>query len=197
MNLTPFPFWLETLSIFVGDVLATLSIGGGAYILWYVLKYPGFRVGAGWSWSGWDINGVGRLPNESDTGPIKLWPNVSIVSHDVNVRKIIVVVWVRERADIDDPGEIYGKRDLGKDGMPAEVRTTGGEALTLVGPTIDCDASRFMRIINSPIFIQTSDGEYYKAQSPGNVPSGIERIRHRVQNFARGARRRVLRVLGA
>jgi hypothetical protein len=39
-------FVLETLSIFLGDVLATAFIALVAYVVWYVVKYPGFRVGA-------------------------------------------------------------------------------------------------------------------------------------------------------
>jgi hypothetical protein len=55
----PFPFWLETLSIFLGDVLATLFIGTATYVLWYLLKYPGFRVGANWSYGGTAAKPVG------------------------------------------------------------------------------------------------------------------------------------------
>jgi hypothetical protein len=83
----PFPFWLETFSIFLGDVLATIVIAVSASILWYVLKYPGFRVGANWTYIGWDMRKMGRFPNDSDTGTLKLMPNISVTSRDMGVRK--------------------------------------------------------------------------------------------------------------
>ena len=91
----PFPFWQETLSIFLGDVLATIFVAGSAYVLWYLLKYPGFRVGANWTFVGWDAQKMGRLPNESDTGALTLVPNISVTSHDMNVKKVIAAVWAR------------------------------------------------------------------------------------------------------
>jgi hypothetical protein len=57
------------MSIFLGDVLATIFVAGGAYFFWYILKYPGFQVGASWTYSGWDASKMGRLPNESVTEP--------------------------------------------------------------------------------------------------------------------------------
>jgi len=191
-----FPFWLETFSIFLGDVLASIFIASAAYFLWYILKYPGFRVGANWTYTGWDANKMGRLPNDSDTGVIQLMPNVSVVSLDMSMRKIIVAVWVRERKDLHDPGEIHGMLDLKRSGMPAEVRTTGGDVLSLPGPTIQCEASKFGRIFNCPIFIQTSDGEYYQAESPGNAAKGIVRLRYWAQNRLNVAKRWALSRLG-
>lgn len=188
----PFPFWLETLSIFLGDVLASVFVAGAAYFLWYLLKYPGFRIGANWTYVGWDVQQMGRLPNESDTGKLVLMPNIAITSHDMNVKKVISAVWVRERADIDNPGEILGHRDLRRDGVPVEIRTTGAEQLTLSGPTIECQASAFLRITRFPIFVQTSDGEFHKAESPGNAASGIVKLRYKIQKSVQTAKQRIL-----
>ncbi len=187
---------METLSIFLGDVFATGFVAGGAYFLWYLLKYPGFRVGANWSFSGWDTEKMGRLPNDADDVNLDLMPNVSVASRDLTVRKIIASVWVRERADVNDPGVIYGVRHLQREGVPAEVRTTGGDLLTLPGPTIKCHASKLKQTLQCPIFIQTSDGEYYQAQSPGNKPKGIIKLRYEIQNFVYAAKRRFLKKLG-
>ena len=191
----PFPFWQETLSIFLGDVLATIFIGVGAYLLWYLLKYPGFRVGANWTYVGWDIQKMGRLPNESDTGNLVLMPNISVTSRDMTVKKVIAAVWVRERADLSDPGEIHGVLHLNQVGIPLEHRTTGGDLLNLRGPTITCQASKFQRIFNSPVFIQTSDGEFYQAESPGNMAKGIVKLRYEIQKFLHSAKQRFLRKL--
>jgi hypothetical protein len=193
---TSLHFWEETLSIFLGDVLATIFIAGGASVLWYLLKYPGFRVGANWTYTGWDVAKMGRLPNESDNVNLGLMPNISITSLDLTVKKIIASVWVRERADVHDPGVVHGVRHLQREGLPPEVRTTGGDLLTLPGPTIRCHASKFQQIINCPIFVQTSDGEYYKAQSPGNSPTGIVKLRYEIQNFVYTAKQQLLRKLG-
>ena len=193
---SPFPFWPETFSIFLGDVLATIFIAGGAYVLWYILKYPGFRVGANWTYTGWDAQKMGRLPKETDTGELVLMPNISVTSRDMTIKKVITSVWVRERADLSDPGEIYGVLHLSQAGIPVEVRTTGGDLLRLTGPRIICQASKFQRIFLCPIFIQTSDGEFYQAESPGNMPKGITRLRYGMQKFLHSAKQRVLRKLG-
>lgn len=179
----PLTFPMETLSIFLGDVLASIFVALGAIFLWYLLKYPGFRVGANWTFTGWDTQKMGRFPNESDLGQMVLMPNVSVTSFDMSVKKVIHAVWVRERSNPNDPGEILGMLDLRKEGMAAEIRTTGGDLLALRGPTITCDASRFTRVMNFPIFIQTSDGEFYKAESPGNEPKGVVRIRYKLHNY--------------
>lgn len=191
----PLGFWSETLSIFLGDVLATVFIGASAYVLWYILKYPGFRVGANWSYVGWDVHKMGRLPNESDTGTLQLMPNISVTSRDMTVKKVIVAVWVRERVDVRDPGTIHGMLDLKKAGVPIEVRTTGGDFLSLAGPTISCEASKFQQIFNCPIFVQTSDGEFYQAESPGNRAKGIVKLRYEIQTFLHAAKQRILRKL--
>ncbi len=184
----PFPFWLETFAIFLGDVLASIFIAIGAYALWYILKYPGFRIGANWSYTGWDMQKMGRLPNESDNENLELMPNISVTSRDMTIKKVIVAVWVRQRADVINPGEIHGVLHLNQAGIPLEVRTTGGDVLNLPGPRIPCQASKFRRIVNCPVFIQTSDGEFYQAESPGNVPKGIIKLRHEVQRSLHAAK---------
>jgi hypothetical protein len=191
----PLSFFWETFSIFLGDVLAVLFGSFVTFVLWYLLKYPGFQVGAGWTYVGWDAAKMGRLPNESDTGRMVLFANVSVISKDANVRKVISAVWVRERPDISDPGEILGHVDLQRT-MPAEIRTTGGDLVKLVGPQIECDAKDFKRISSFPIFIQTSDGEFYQASSPGNQPKGIAKLRVRFQRFVFEAKQRLQRRLG-
>jgi hypothetical protein len=192
---SPFPFWWETFSIFLGDVLASIFVGGGAYLLWYILNYPGFRVGANWSYTGWDIQKMGRFPSESDSGKLQLMPNVAVTSRDMTVKKIISAVWVRERADLRDPGHIHGRLDLKQTGIPVEVRTTGGDLLNLPGPSIMCDASQFQKITNCPVFVQTSDGEFYQAMSPGNQPKGIVRLRYKTQDFVSYAKQWLLQKL--
>jgi hypothetical protein len=193
---TSFPFWWETFSIFLGDVAATVFLALSAYALFYLLKYPGFRVGAGWSFSGWDSRKMGRFPNASDDAPMELWPNVSVVSRDTDVKRVIVAIWVRERAEVVDPGEIYGVRHLHKEGMPAEHRTTGADPLNLPGPKILCKASQFQKITHTPVFMQTSDGRFHKAQSPGNPIKGIAKLRYRVQDASDAARQWFLEKLG-
>jgi hypothetical protein len=183
-----FPFWLETLSIFLGDVLATIFIGGTAYISWYVAKYPGFRVGANWSFAGWDAQRMGRLPSEADTGTLQLMPNIAVTCRDATVKKVIVAVWVRERKDLHNPGEIHGFLDLKKAGVPVDARTTGGDVLNLYGPTIVCEASKFQRIFRCPVFIQTSDGELYQAESPGNNAKGIVKLRYDLKKLLRAVK---------
>jgi hypothetical protein len=192
----PLSFWMETLSIFLGDVFASIFVGGSAYVIWWILKYPGFRVGANWTFVGWDVNKMGRLPNATDAGEMEFMPNVAVTSRDMGVKKIIFAVWVRERPDPTDPGEILGKHDLQAAGVPPEARTTGGDLLKFPGPRIRYPAAKFQRIMNFPIFVQTTDGEFFQAQSPGNQPKGIARLRFDVQDFVDGARRRIFSRLG-
>jgi hypothetical protein len=181
--MTPRQFWLETLTIFLGDVLATAFVGTVAYLVWYLLKYPGFRVGAGWSFTGWNVQQMGRFPNASDSGTtMEFTPNVGVNSYDTHVKKVIHSIWVRERADVYNPGNILGHRNLQQDGVPQEERTTGGDLLNLHGPRIVRPASKFHEVVNCPVFIQTSDGTFYKAVSVGNLPTGVLRLRDRSKN---------------
>jgi hypothetical protein len=190
-----FSFWKETLSIFVGDVLATIFIAIGAYVLWYLVKYPGFRVGANWTFIGWDFQKMGRLPTKSDTGDLKLMPNISVTSRDMSVKKVIASVWVRERADPNNTGKIYGVLHLTRTPMPAELRTTGGDVLRLTGPLIPCSPGEFEKVFNCPIWVQTSVGQFYQAESPGNESRGIVKIRYKVQKIVYAFKQRILNKL--
>jgi hypothetical protein len=189
-NPSPFPFWEETFSILLGDVLATVVILGASVLWFIVMKHPGFRVGANWTYIGWDSEKMQRLPIESDVGELTLIPNIAITSRDMSAKKIIAAVWVRERADVSNPGTIYGVHHLQH--TPLEERTTGGDILRLMGPRIVCPASKFQQIFNCPIYIQTSDGEFYKATSPGNLPEGIVKLRYNIQSFLDTVKRRIL-----
>ena len=180
-------FWLETLSIFLGDVFAAIFLSSAALVFWYMMKYPGFRVGANWTFKGWDFQKMGRTPNDSDDGTLELMPNVSVTSRDMTVKKVIAAVWVRERADVNNPGKIAGHLDLKRGGMPVEARTTGGDVLNLPGPRITCQAREFQMFIKVPIFVQTSDGEFHEAQSPGNPLRGFRKLRYRCQDLFDGA----------
>jgi hypothetical protein len=184
-------FLLETLAIFVGDVFASAFIALVVYLVWYLFKYPGFRVGAIWTFTGWNVKQMGRFPNPSDSVPMTFTPSIGITSYDTSIRKLIHSVWVRQRADPQDPGNILGHRDLQQDGVLPELRTTGGDLLNLSGPTISCPASRFHEVVNYPVFIQTSDGAFYKAESVGNTPEGLTRFRYRCKNALYKMRRQV------
>lgn len=182
------PFLSEILAIFIGDVLATIFIGLSGYLAWRVLRHPGFRVGASWSWKGWDMKTKGRFPAASDNDPMELRAHVGITSYDPDVKRIVHSVWIRQRADVSDPGTILGHRNLQREGIPQEERTTGGDPLQIDGPTIVCPASKFHEVVNCPIFVQTSDGTFYNAESVGNNPEGIIRLRYRYRNALHRAR---------
>jgi hypothetical protein len=195
VDANPLPFWLETLSIFLGDVFAAFFLSVAAVIFWYVMKYPGFRVGANWTFTGWDFQKMGRFPGESDEGSMEIMPNISVTSRDMTIKKVIVGVWVRERADVNNPGKIAGHLDLKRAGMPIDARTTGGDILNLPGPRIPCQAHDFARFIKIPIFIQTSDGEFHQAQSPGNPLEGLRKIRYKCQDIFHAAKQWIQRKL--
>jgi hypothetical protein len=188
-------FWWETLSIFLGDIAATVFLASLAYVLFYLLKYPGFRVEANWSSSGGDLRETGRPPGNSDNAPMEVWPNVSVVSRDTDVKKVIVAISVRERADETNPDEVHGVHRLQED-TPIEHRTTGADPLKLIGPRISCNASNYQRFSNMPIFIETSDGRLHRAQSPGNPIKGIAKLRYRIQDFSDAAMQSILSKLG-
>jgi hypothetical protein len=82
--------------------------------------------------------------------------------------------------------------DLKQTGMEANIRTTGGDLLSLRGPTIQCPANKFHRIFDCPVFIQTSDGVFYQAESPGNEAKGIVKIRYDLQNVFYAAKKWLL-----
>lgn len=189
MNVASDSFVREVLVTFVGDVLAAVFLSVVGYAIWYLLKYPGFRVGASWSFTGWDIGKTGRFPDVLDSGEMTFTPNVVVNSYDPNVRKIIHSVWVRERADPFDPGEILGQRDLAREGIDPESRTTGGDLLRFHGPTIVRSASEFQRVVSFPVFVQTTDAQFYRAESIGNSPAGLVGLRYRSKSFVFRVRR--------
>lgn len=166
----PLSFGRETFSIFLGDIAAVSVAALAGLLFFYIVKYPGFRVGAGWSWT-----------TTKPKGKLQVWPNVSVTSYDPNVEKIIATIWVRERADIDNPGAILGKLDLRQTGQPTEDRTTGGDVLNLRGPVIECEQGRADEVMKFPIFVQTSDGHFYKALSPGHPGSRTLQLRMKMQ----------------
>ena len=55
-------FLLETLAIFVGDVCAVAFIALISSLAWRLIKSPGFRVGASWTFKGWSVNQDGQVP---------------------------------------------------------------------------------------------------------------------------------------
>lgn len=192
----PLSWWVETLCITLGDLLAVVVVAIVSSLGLYAITYPGFRVSANWSWVGWDLKKMGRFPNSSDSGAMRLWPNISVTSYDTNVKKLIAAVWVRQRSDVNDPGEILGKIDLRNAVPDADNRTTGGDVLNLRGPEIACDASQFQKMTDFPVFIQTSDGEFYRAISPGNPGTTAFRARLRMQRTVFAAKRRFQNWLG-
>jgi hypothetical protein len=125
---------------------------------------------------------MGRLPNDSDSGTMEFTPSIAVTSYDVGVKKVIHSVWVRERTDVFNPGTILGHRDLQQAGIPSEERTTGGDLLKFQGPKITHPTSKFHEVVTYPIFIETSDGAFYKAGSVGNSPTGLIRFRYRCRN---------------
>jgi hypothetical protein len=81
-------FLVETLAIFVGDVLATAFIALVVYLVWYLFKYPSFRVGASWTFTGWDVKQMGRFPNPSDSAPMTFTPSIGITSYDTSIKEV-------------------------------------------------------------------------------------------------------------
>lgn len=181
--------FFQALANFLGSVFAAAFVGLVGYLAWRILRFPGFRVGASWSFTGWDLRAMGRFPNQSDSNPMRFIPNISVTSYDDSVKKIIHSIWVRERADPVDPGKIWGHRDLQREEIPPEIRTTGGDPLRIDGPVISGEASLLHTVINCPIFVETSDGSFYRAESVGNAPSGPARFRYRCKNALYAARR--------
>lgn len=166
------PHWTE----FIVGVSVTLA--GTALIGFVVWSYralcqrTSLRIGANWHWEGL----------ESDPGYMRLHPNINIVSRSNAPKKIILSIWVRESKNIHKPRQIYGKIDL-LDKLPVEQRTTGGDPLNFVGPSIKCKNlnAEVETVMHCPIWIQTTDDKWYKAQSLGNLPGLAERIRLRLR----------------
>jgi hypothetical protein len=124
---------------------------------------------------------MGRLPNDSDSGTMEFTPSIAVTSYDVGVKKVIHSVWVRERTDVFNPGTILGHRDLQQAGIPSEERL-----LKFQGPKITHPTSKFHEVVTYPIFIETSDGAFYKAESwqqpYGSDPISLSLQKCRTQN---------------
>jgi hypothetical protein len=71
-----------------------------------------------------------------------------------------------------NPGQIYGRLDLTK-AVQVDQRTTGGDPMHFTGPRIQSKnlTVEVAKVMRCPIWIQTSDNQWFKAQSPGNVSS--------------------------
>lgn len=182
----PFHFWLETLSIFVGDVLAVIVVGVGGILLLQKLKKPGFRIKVDWQYIGWDLQKMKRLPNEWDSGNLVVVPMVTLTSHDMAVQKIISVLYVRERADLSDPGDVRAHLELATT-MTEEARTTayqGNPLLKLRGPEIPCQANNARRITQLPVFVETNEGEIFLAEKPGAFRSLNDAKEHIIRRLS-------------
>lgn len=164
----------------------TVVILGSFYVqfrIWLWSK-TGLRIGASW-----------RFNQRGTT--LELHPVVNIVTWVKNqwsTERIVQSIWVRERGEPTNPGNIHGHIDFSglvdqKQKIPIEDRTTGGDPINLNGPTMTCvNASSIWgkdgkfdeeaeKIINCPIWIQWSDGTFSKAMSSGgNEPSLLMRL---------------------
>jgi hypothetical protein len=166
------PRWTE---VIVGVSITVVGTAVISFVVW-IFKALGqstsLRVGANWT--------LERAT--SDSAHMTLHPNVNVVSRSNAPKKIVHSIWVRESKNIHKPGKIYGKVDL-VNHIPIENRTTGGDPLNLVGPTIKFANSdrEAEEIMHCPIWIQTSDDRWYKAQSMGNPPNFAERLRCRLR----------------
>jgi hypothetical protein len=155
------PLWtdygIETLSGLT--VIAVAAAYAEVRVRWWYKR--SLRIGANWTWEGTD---------PKDNNFIFLHPNINIVSYSNAPRLIIHSVWVRERQDIKKPGQIYGHLNL-TDHMGAEKRTTGGDPVNIAGPRIRCKnlKTEVSKVMTCPVWIQTSDNQWFKAQSTGNV----------------------------
>ena len=161
------PHWTEFILGVSVTVAGTALIGFAVWSYRALRQRTSLRIGANWHWEG-----LGTEP-----GYIRLHPNINIVSRSNAPKKIIHSIWVRESKSIHKPGQIYGKIDL-LDKLSAEQRTTGGDPLNFVGPTIKCKNlnEEVEKVMRCPIWIQTTDDKWYKAQSIGNSASLAERL---------------------
>lgn len=162
------PFWAE----YLGETFSGISVA--ALVTLYVerrikwIEKKSLYVGANWSW---DVIGA------KGQDYVVLHPNVSVISRTKAPKLIIHSVWVREskpsKKPSKTPAPIYGHFDLTKAGMTHEKRTTGGDPLYIEGPRIDCEKVEMLRVMRYPIWIQTSDNQWFKAQSMGNLKPHI------------------------
>jgi hypothetical protein len=163
------PHWTEFIIGVSVAVAATAFVGFVVWLFKWLRQSTSLRIGAGWT-----------SARATDPECVTMHPNVSIVSRPNAPRKIVHSIWVRESKNIYKPGTIYGKIDLA-DTMPVEKRTTGGDLLSFVGPTITCSKAQIPTVMRCAIWIQTTDNTWYKAQSMGNPPKLAERLRLRVR----------------
>ena len=162
------PQWTEFIVGVAIAVCATAVVGIAVRLFRLIRQSTSLRIGANWTWEG----------TSADPAHMRMHPNVNIVSRPNARKQIVHSIWVRESKSRRRPGKIYGKIDL-VNTVPEGKRTTGGDPLNLVGPTITCqnvitEAEKAMRY---PVWVQMSDDRWYKAQSAGNPPSPAERIR--------------------
>jgi len=96
------------------------------------------------------------------------------------------VLYVRERADLSNPGEIKAHLELATT-MTEEARTTayqGNPLLKLRGPEIPCKANNARRIAQLPVFIETNEGEVFLAEKPGALRSLNDAKEHIIRRLS-------------
>ena len=165
---TNYPHWTEFILGVAIAVSATAVAGFTVWLFRVIRQCASLRIGANWTWEG----------TSADPAYMKMHPNINVVSRPNARKQIVHSIWVREFKSSRRPGEIYGKIDL-VGTVPEEKRTTGGDPLNLVGPTIACQnlTTEVEKAMRYPVWVQMSDGQMYKAQSAGNPPGFAERIR--------------------
>jgi len=165
------PYWTQVVVGVSITVVATALIGFVIWLFKALGQSTSLRIGANWIWEG----------TTPDATYMTMHPTINVVSRSNAPKKIVHSIWVRESKNIHKPGTIYGKVDL-VNKVPVENRTTGGDPLNLIGPTIKCKnlKTETEKVMRCPIWIQTSDDRWYKAQSMGNPPSFAERLRDRL-----------------
>jgi|SRR5580658_1332892 hypothetical protein len=162
------PHWTEFVLGLSVAVVSTALIGSVVWLYRALGQSTALRVGAGWEWEGPD----------PQPGYMRLHPVINVMSRSNAPKKIVHSIWVRESKNIYKPGKIYGKIDL-VDQLAVEKRTTGGDPLNFSGPTIKCEdlKAAVEKVMNCPIWVQTTDNRWYKAQSMGNPPGLAEQLR--------------------
>lgn len=165
---TRHPFWTDYGIKTLSGLTVTLIAGGYVELRMWWWRKTGIRIGANWQVAKQSKNG---------TQVLCISPKVNVVSRAQGrwgTTKIVHSIWVRERADIADPGQIYGKVDLTDTAV--HQRTTGGDPLNLTGAAMLCPPGDAETIMKCPIFVQWTDGTFSKAMSMGNEPSVWEKI---------------------
>ena len=166
------PHWTLIIEGVSYTVVSAALIGFVVWLFKALGQSTSLRIGANWTWEG----------TTTDPTYMTMHPNINIVSRSNAPKKIVHSIWVKESRNNQKPGKVYGKVDLTSE-VAAEKRTTGGDPLNLVGPNIKCKnlVTETERVMRCPIWIQTSDDRWYKAQSSGNPPSFAERLRSRLR----------------